>query len=239
MGIPLSIQGDCVLRGRQNRPMAARIRPRRRAPPTARPATLREVVGAVSGASSASARATLMRRDAVAIRPHQVIIVGVVLAALLVVLPRSAGTRDLARAPGRDDSGGPVAAQGRDRQHELPASRHVADDFSAPFGGVASSSAASVSTDCPVTGAHGRGPAPVDSKSRTASPNRVIASTRDSSACIHGHARRTRAARSASESRCAQAQREFEVVEHVVPVALVGAGRCARASRARIDALPT
>jgi hypothetical protein len=55
-------------------------------PPTARPATLREVVGAVFWSFFGVRKGNAMRRDAVAIRPHQVIIVGVVLAALLVVL---------------------------------------------------------------------------------------------------------------------------------------------------------
>ena len=55
-------------------------------PPPARPATLREVVGAVFWSFFGVRKGNAMRRDAVAIRPHQVIIVGVVLAALLVVL---------------------------------------------------------------------------------------------------------------------------------------------------------
>jgi hypothetical protein len=54
------------------------------APPPARPATLREVVGAVFWSFFGVRKGKAMRRDAVAIRPHQVIIVGVVLAALLV-----------------------------------------------------------------------------------------------------------------------------------------------------------
>ena len=55
-------------------------------PPEARPATLREVVGAVFWSFFGVRKGKAMRRDAVAIRPHQVIIVGIVLAALLVVL---------------------------------------------------------------------------------------------------------------------------------------------------------
>jgi len=55
-------------------------------PPPARPATLREVVGAVFWSFFGVRKGNAMRRDAVAIRPHQVIIVGVLLAALLVIL---------------------------------------------------------------------------------------------------------------------------------------------------------
>ena len=55
-------------------------------PPEGRPATLREVVGAVFWSFFGVRKGNAMRRDAVAIRPHQVIIVGIVLAALLVVL---------------------------------------------------------------------------------------------------------------------------------------------------------
>ena len=55
-------------------------------PPEGRPATLREVVGAVFWSFFGVRKGNAMRRDAVSIRPHQVIIVGVVLAALLVVL---------------------------------------------------------------------------------------------------------------------------------------------------------
>ena len=54
-------------------------------PPPARPATLREVVGAVVWSFFGVRKGNAMRRDAVTIRPHQVIIVGVVLAAVLVV----------------------------------------------------------------------------------------------------------------------------------------------------------
>jgi hypothetical protein len=55
-------------------------------PPESRPATLREVVGAVFWSFFGVRKGKAMRRDAIAIRPHQVIIVGIVLAALLVVL---------------------------------------------------------------------------------------------------------------------------------------------------------
>ena len=55
-------------------------------PPERRNATLREVVSAVFWSFFGVRKGKAMRRDAVAIRPHQVIIVGVVLAALLVVL---------------------------------------------------------------------------------------------------------------------------------------------------------
>jgi uncharacterized transporter YbjL len=61
-------------------------------PPPAEPpsgprsATLREVVAAVFWSFFGVRKGKAMRRDAVAIRPHQVIIVGIVLAALLVVL---------------------------------------------------------------------------------------------------------------------------------------------------------
>ena len=53
-------------------------------PPAPRPATLREVAGAVFWSFFGVRKGKAMRRDAVSIRPHQVIIVGVVLAALLV-----------------------------------------------------------------------------------------------------------------------------------------------------------
>ena len=55
-------------------------------PPEPRNATLREVVAAVFWSFFGVRKGKAMRRDAVAIRPHQVIIVGIVLAALLVVL---------------------------------------------------------------------------------------------------------------------------------------------------------
>jgi len=54
-------------------------------PPTPRQASLLEVVSAVFWSFFGVRKGKAMRRDAVAIRPHQVIIVGVVLAALLVV----------------------------------------------------------------------------------------------------------------------------------------------------------
>ena len=54
-------------------------------PPTPRQASLGEVVSAVFWSFFGVRKGKAMRRDAVAIRPHQVIIVGVFLAALLVV----------------------------------------------------------------------------------------------------------------------------------------------------------
>jgi len=67
--------------------MAAPVPPPPNEPPSpARPATLREVVGAVVWSFFGIRKGNAMRRDAVTIRPHQVVIVGVVLAALLVVL---------------------------------------------------------------------------------------------------------------------------------------------------------
>ena len=53
-------------------------------PAPARPATLREVVGAVFWSFFGVRKGKAMRRDAVTIRPHQVIIVGIVLAAAFV-----------------------------------------------------------------------------------------------------------------------------------------------------------
>ena len=53
--------------------------------PTPRQASLREVVGAVFWSFFGVRKGQAMRRDAVSIRPHQVIIVGVALAAVLVV----------------------------------------------------------------------------------------------------------------------------------------------------------
>ena len=50
-----------------------------------RPAKLHEVVGAVFWSFFGVRKGQAMRRDAVSIRPHQVIVVGVALAALLVV----------------------------------------------------------------------------------------------------------------------------------------------------------
>ncbi|HEY8243054.1 MAG TPA: DUF2970 domain-containing protein [Casimicrobiaceae bacterium] len=55
-------------------------------PPEGRPATLREVVGAVFWSFFGVRKGKAMQRDAVSIKPHQVIIVGVMFAALLVVL---------------------------------------------------------------------------------------------------------------------------------------------------------
>ena len=52
--------------------------------PARRPATLREVAGAVFWSVFGVRKGRAMRQDAVSIRPHQVVIVGVVLAALLV-----------------------------------------------------------------------------------------------------------------------------------------------------------
>ena len=53
--------------------------------PSARPATLWDVVRTVFWSFLGVRRNDAMRRDVVSIRPHQVIIVGVVLAALLVL----------------------------------------------------------------------------------------------------------------------------------------------------------
>ncbi len=55
------------------------------APPVGRRASLLEVVGAVFGSFLGIRRGKAMRRDEVAIRPGQVIIVGIILAALLVI----------------------------------------------------------------------------------------------------------------------------------------------------------
>ena len=51
-----------------------------------RRATLREVAGAVFWSFFGIRKGDAMRRDAVTIRPHQVIVVGIVLAAVLVGL---------------------------------------------------------------------------------------------------------------------------------------------------------
>ena len=59
--------------------------PREEPPAPPRAATLREVVGAVFWSFFGVRKGNAMRRDAVTIRPHQVVIVGIVLAALLVV----------------------------------------------------------------------------------------------------------------------------------------------------------
>jgi hypothetical protein len=68
-------------------------------PPPPRNASLREVAGAVFWSFFGVRKGKAMRRDAVSIRPHQVIIVGVLLAAVFVgllltlvrVILRSAG----------------------------------------------------------------------------------------------------------------------------------------------------
>lgn len=54
-------------------------------PPAARRASLLEVVGAVFGSFLGIRRGNAMQRDAVSIKPGQVIVVGIVLAAGLVV----------------------------------------------------------------------------------------------------------------------------------------------------------
>jgi len=53
--------------------------------PPARPATLLDVVRAVCWSFLGVRRNDAMRRDVVSIRPHQVIIVGVIFAAILVL----------------------------------------------------------------------------------------------------------------------------------------------------------
>ena len=50
----------------------------------ARPATLREIVGAVFWSFFGIRRGDAMRRDVVTIKPHQVIVVGILFAAVLV-----------------------------------------------------------------------------------------------------------------------------------------------------------
>ena len=52
--------------------------------PATRPATLLEIVGAVFWSFFGIRKGAAMRRDAVTIKPHQVIIVGVLAAAVLV-----------------------------------------------------------------------------------------------------------------------------------------------------------
>jgi hypothetical protein len=52
----------------------------------ARPATLMEIIGAVFWSFFGVRKGEAMRRDAVTIKPHQIIIVGVVAAALLVAI---------------------------------------------------------------------------------------------------------------------------------------------------------
>jgi len=53
--------------------------------PPPRPATLRQVVGAVFWSFFGVRKGAAMRRDAVTIKPHQVIVVGVLFAAIFVV----------------------------------------------------------------------------------------------------------------------------------------------------------
>ena len=53
--------------------------------PKARPATLGQVVNAVLWSFFGVRKGDAMRRDAVTIKPHQVIIVGILAAAILVV----------------------------------------------------------------------------------------------------------------------------------------------------------
>jgi hypothetical protein len=57
-------------------------------PPTPPPrqATLREVVGTVFGSFLGIRKGAAMRKDAVTVKPHQVILVGVVLAAVFVFM---------------------------------------------------------------------------------------------------------------------------------------------------------
>ncbi len=55
------------------------------APPAARRASLLEVAGAVFGSFLGIRRGNAMQRDAVSIKPGQVIVVGIILAAGLVV----------------------------------------------------------------------------------------------------------------------------------------------------------
>jgi uncharacterized transporter YbjL len=52
--------------------------------PPRRPATLREIVGAVFWSFFGVRKGEAMRRDTVTIKPHQVIIVGILCAAVLV-----------------------------------------------------------------------------------------------------------------------------------------------------------
>jgi len=55
-------------------------------PPPARDATLREVVGTVFSSFLGIRKGSAMRKDAVNIRPHQVVLVGLALAATFVVV---------------------------------------------------------------------------------------------------------------------------------------------------------
>ena len=52
--------------------------------PAPRPATLRELISAVFWSFFGVRKGEAMRRDAVTVKPHQVIIVGIVFAAILV-----------------------------------------------------------------------------------------------------------------------------------------------------------
>ena len=52
--------------------------------PPRRPATLREILGAVFWSFFGVRKGEAMRRDAVTIKPHQVVIVGILCAAVLV-----------------------------------------------------------------------------------------------------------------------------------------------------------
>ena len=54
-------------------------------PPDGRPATLREVVGAVFWSFFGVRKGNAMQRDAVTIKPLQVVVVGVLLAAVFVI----------------------------------------------------------------------------------------------------------------------------------------------------------
>lgn len=55
-------------------------------PPPARQATLMEIIGAVFWSFFGVRKGEAMRRDAVTIKPHQIIIAGVVAAAILVAV---------------------------------------------------------------------------------------------------------------------------------------------------------
>ncbi len=55
-------------------------------PPEPRPATLREVVATVFASFLGIRKGAAMRKDAVTVRPHQVIIVGVIAAATFVAV---------------------------------------------------------------------------------------------------------------------------------------------------------
>ena len=56
------------------------------ADPPSRPATLREILGAVFWSFFGVRRGDAMRRDTLTIKPHQVIIVGILCAAVLVAV---------------------------------------------------------------------------------------------------------------------------------------------------------